>query len=127
MPAAPETNKTILIVEDDAIFREGLAIILRREGYRVLLAENGREAIDRFHEGPAPNLLLLDMMLPVEDGWRLMERRRHNAVLAAVPVLIVTALGVSSPDWAKGLGACGLLRKPIEIGELLAEVQRCCR
>ncbi len=124
---SPEREKTILVVEDDAIFGEGLAIILRREGYRVLLATDGREAFDRLHEGPVPDLLLLDMMLPVEDGWRLLERRRIDPVLVSVPVVIVTALGVSSAEWAQDLGACGLLRKPVEVPELLAEVRRCCR
>jgi CheY-like chemotaxis protein len=126
--AAPQASgKTLLVVEDDAILREGLAVILGREGYRVLLAEDGRAALNRLREGPAPDLILLDMMLPVEDGWRLLERRQRDATFAAIPVLIVTALGVSSPEWATALGACGLLRKPVEIPELLAEVRRCCR
>jgi CheY-like chemotaxis protein len=114
-------------VEDDPIFREGLAVILRKEGYQVLLAQNGREALDRLHDGPEPDLVLLDMMLPIEDGWRLMERRRQNPALASIPVLIATALGVGSAQWAASLGACGYLRKPVEIETLLAEVKRCCR
>jgi CheY-like chemotaxis protein len=126
--SAPAAHpKSVLVVEDDAVFREGLAVVLRREGYRVILAEDGREAMDRLHEGPAPDLIVLDMMLPGEDGWRFLERRRQDQTLRGVPVLIVTALGVGSADWAASLGACGYLRKPVDVDVLLAEVRRCCR
>jgi CheY-like chemotaxis protein len=124
MAAPSDSKKTVLVVEDDAVCREGLGIILERAGYRVLLAGDGLEAVGRVHEGLAPDLILLDMMLPIEDGWRLMERWQQNPVLAAVPVVIITALDASSPEWATSLGAVTCLRKPLDIPELLAEVRR---
>jgi CheY-like chemotaxis protein len=127
MTAPVERPRTILVVEDDAVFREGLGVILGRQGYHVLTAADGREALARLNEGPRPDLMILDMMLPIEDGWRLLDRRRRDPVLISIPVLIITALGVGSPEWAVSLGACGYLRKPVEIDILLQEVQRCCR
>jgi CheY-like chemotaxis protein len=118
--------KTILIVEDDTIVREGLAAILKRAGYRTLAAANGREALDRLREGPV-NLILLDMMLPVLNGWRLLERRRDHRALLAAPILIVTGFEDGSLEWAVALGAAGYLRKPVDVETLLAEVKRCCR
>jgi CheY-like chemotaxis protein len=65
-------------------------------------------------------------MTPVFDGWRFLERRRQEAALAAIPVIITTALGVASPEWAASLGAADCLRKPIETEALVQAVRRCC-
>jgi CheY-like chemotaxis protein len=125
--AVPDScPKTILVIDDDPLFREGLAIILEREGYRVVLAEDGGQAVERLRASPPPDLIILDMMLPVEDGWRLLARRRRDPDLAAIPALVVTAIGVASAEWAADLGASGYLRKPVEIDTLLAEVRRWC-
>jgi two-component system response regulator MprA len=117
---------TLLIVEDNEVVRARLAVVLRRAGYAVALAANGQEALSALRGGLRPDLILLDMLLPVADGWRFLERRRQPA-LAAVPVVILTGLGVASPEWATALGAAGLLRKPAETEALLREVRRCRR
>jgi CheY-like chemotaxis protein len=124
MSVDTSSGKTLLIVEDNEVTREGLAIVLRREGFAVESAVDGHEAMDRLRAGPAPDLILLDMMTPRMDGWRFLERRRRDAALAAVPVLITTALGIASPEWAASLGAAGCLRKPIETEELIQAVRR---
>jgi CheY-like chemotaxis protein len=127
MSGSAADPKTILVIEDDALFREGLTIILQREGYQVVATVNGREARDKLQDGTHPDLILLDMMLPVEDGWRLLDWRRQKPALASVPVVVVTGIRIGSPEWAASLGACGFLRKPVEVERLLAEVKRCCR
>jgi len=116
--------KTILIVEDNAIQREGLAVVLQKEGYTVLVAADGKEASDMLRVG-VPDLILLDMMMPAPDGWHLMQLWKHYPALASVPVFIVTGLGIASDEWAASLGARGLLRKPVEMEPLLAAVRRC--
>jgi len=84
--AAP---KAVLVVEANEVAREGLAA-LRREGYAVALAANGREALDALRAGPAASdLILVDMLLPVLDGWGLLKALRADPALAAVPVVLL--------------------------------------
>jgi DNA-binding response OmpR family regulator len=119
-------GQTILVVEDDPITREGLTVILERAGYRVVAAKDGREALAHLRAKPPPGLMLLDLMLPVEDGWLLLDRRRRELALAAVPVVLVTAFGDGDPDWATPFDVAGYLVKPVDVNALLAEVRRCC-
>jgi CheY-like chemotaxis protein len=118
--------KTLLVVEDNEGVREGLVLLLRRDGYAVEAVGDGWQALERLRNGSPPDLILLDMMTPVLDGWRFLERRRQEAPLAAVPVIITTALGVASPEWAASLGAADCLRKPFEVEDLVQAVRRCC-
>jgi CheY-like chemotaxis protein len=125
MAAPSGAGKTILLIEDDAAVRRVMTTALQREGYRVIAAANGREVTDRVQEGVTPDLILLDMMLPAEDGWRLLERRQREPALAKAPVVIVTGL-VGTPEWAAEIGAVGYLQKPFDPNTLLAEVRRWC-
>jgi CheY-like chemotaxis protein len=127
MASGTLAGRTVVVVDDNEIAREGLAVILRREGYRVVLVADGAQALALVRNGPAPDLVLLDMLTPTLDGWGFLQARRQEPALASVPVVITTALGIASPEWAASLGACGLLRKPIETPDLLGTVRRCCR
>jgi CheY-like chemotaxis protein len=122
--AAPA--KRILVVEDNDVSREGTVVVLRGAGYTVDAASNGREALLRMKAGVLPDLILLDMMMPEQDGWDFLRERRGDPAFAAVPVVITTGLGIAGLDWALALGAAGLIRKPIETDELLKEVARRC-
>jgi CheY-like chemotaxis protein len=123
---AESSAKRVLIAEDDAAIREALGLVLRREGYAVVEAANGREALDRLHEQPCPCLVLLDLMMPQVDGWTFLETKHRDSAIAAVPVLVLTALGDPAPEAVLTLGAVGYLRKPISMEELLTEVRRWC-
>src|SRR5438132_14344693 len=117
MPArCPEmTNaRTVLVVEDNPIQRDGLAALLRQEGYDAVPAANGKEALERLTTKPTPDAMLLDMMMSEMDGWQLLKLLRLYPVLMAVPVIIVTGLGIANLEWAHSLGAAGLIRKPID-------------
>jgi CheY-like chemotaxis protein len=120
------TRKTILLVEDNTIQREGLGVVLRQQGYNVLPTADGREALAQLGGGPAPDLILLDMLIPLAngDGWSFLAERKRNPALATIPVIIMTGLPIASRDWATSLGAAGLLQKPLEVDVLLAEVGR---
>jgi len=120
-------NETILVVEDDAVQREGLAVLLREEGYTVFTAVDGQEALHSLGNDPTPDLILLDMLMPVHDGWRFLKERTWSPRLASIPVVIVTSLGNASLEWAASLGAAGFLRKPFDVEPLLTEIRRCCR
>ena len=115
----------ILIVEDDFDIREALEQILQEEGYEVRGASNGSEALATATSGPAPRLILLDLMMPVMNGWQFRSEQLKDARLAAVPVLIISA----DPDLqskAAALGVAGLLKKPISLDDLLSAVKVHC-
>jgi CheY-like chemotaxis protein len=116
---------TVLLVEDNPIVREGLAEVLRCEGYDVASAEHGQDALAYLDENRPPALILLDMLLPVMDGWRFLERLGRNWVEPKPPVLVVTGSQVIGPEWAEAHGCAGFLRKPVEPERLVAEVRRC--
>jgi CheY-like chemotaxis protein len=117
-----QAGKTILVVEDNDVAREGLAVVLRREGYAVALAADGRQALDYLDANPAPDLILLDMLMPVLDGWAFLGLLRGRA--DRVPVVVTTGT-VLSREWAADHGCAGFVKKPIEAGALLEEVRRC--
>lgn len=122
---ASSAVRSLLIVEDNTIAREGMGVVLRQAGYRASLVADGEEARDFLERNPPPDLILLDMLLPGRDGWSFLEDLKHEAALASVPIIIVTGLAIASPEWAKSLGASGLIRKPVDVPALLAEIGRC--
>jgi CheY-like chemotaxis protein len=122
----PKTaGTTLLIVEDNAIARVGLTTLLERSGYAVATATHGKEALDYLAAHPPPNVILLDMLLPVMDGWAFLGE------LAALPlsprprVIVTTGAAVIGREWVMAHGCHGFVRKPIEIDGLLAEIARC--
>ncbi len=119
-------GKTILIIEDNTLHREMLTTALGKQGFTVVTATEGNEALNRLSSRPTPDLILLDMLLPSGkfDGWWFLHQRQRIPALAAIPVVITTALIVASEEWAASLGAAGLLRKPFDASALLAEVRR---
>jgi CheY-like chemotaxis protein len=132
MDTAAPAGKTVLVVEDSDMEREGLAAVLRRAGYTALTAASGQEALACLRGSPRPDLVLLDMLLPGIDGWDLLQGQKgasgpqRNPALAGIPVLIITGMGIGSPEWAAALGAAGYLHKPLEIASLLDTVRRVC-
>ncbi len=117
------SGKTLLVVDDDKDVREDLATVLRDAGYAVVALGNGREALDYLRQHRPPDLILLDMMMPEYDGWLFLRERYREPALAAVPVLVMTAIGVACPEWAASLGADGLLHKPFHMELLFHEVK----
>jgi CheY-like chemotaxis protein len=118
------TVRTILLIEDNEITREGLAAILKRAGLAVDAVSNGQEALDYLARAPRPDLIVLDMLMPVLDGWHFLESLRRLVPPQTTPVLIATGT-ILTREWARDHGCAGLLRKPIETEALLAEVRRC--
>jgi CheY-like chemotaxis protein len=119
-------GKTILIIEDDTIHLEMLTTALAKHGFTVVTATEGNEALNRLCNAPVPDLILLDMLLPSGnfDGWWFLHQRQRIPALAAIPVVITTALIVASEAWAVSLDASGFLRKPFDAPALLAEIRR---
>ena len=118
-------GEMLLIVEDDETVRDYLAQVLREAGYTVVPVANGRDALEYLRQHLTPALILLDMMLPETDGGAFLRRQAPPPGRSAAPVVIFTGLACASPEWARDLGARGILRKPVEVEAVLHEVQRC--
>jgi diguanylate cyclase (GGDEF)-like protein len=117
--------KSLLVVEDDEDMREALRLTLQSAGYDVQSAENGQDALGQLREGPPPDLILLDLMLPVMSGWEFRDHQRRDPTLATIPVVVVSAAGDLRQS-AAGLGAAAYLQKPVPTDELLAVVRQHC-
>jgi CheY-like chemotaxis protein len=108
----------ILIIEDDQITATGLASILETHGHDASTARDAHDALRLLEDGLAPDLVLLDMIVPGgADGWTFLALRPR------MPVVIATGLSVASPEWARALGAVALLRKPFTIEALLQAIE----
>ena len=113
----------MLVVEDDHDLALVVADVLESAGYRATIAVDGRDAIDQLGRGLRPELILLDMSMPVLDGWGFRAEQRRMAEASAIPVITVTADGDARRK-ASSIGADGFLVKPVAIDALLAEVAR---
>jgi CheY-like chemotaxis protein len=113
---------TILVVDDDRGAMEALSDILEYEGYHVQRAQNGLQALEHLQQTrPCPRLIILDLLMPVMDGWEFRMRQKEDPELAEVPVLVVTAIGATA-----GIDAVDVLHKPVDIDALLRAVARYC-
>lgn len=126
MVAIEKHTRTVLIVEDDNDIREALTQILEYEGYAVNTVANGQEALDFLRKSEPPGLILLDLMMPVMDGWQFRAEQQKDAVLSQIPVVIVSADGRVYQK-ANAIGAAGYLKKPVELETLLDIVARHCK
>jgi CheY-like chemotaxis protein len=116
-----------LVVDDDPDVRLALSEALEREGFVVASAAHGLEALRVLRaRGDAFDLVLLDLMMPVMNGWQFRREQQEDPALAAIPVLVLSA-GSHIAEAAASIGATGYLRKPVDLHELLAMVGRSCR
>ena len=115
----------ILVIEDDAATRDAMSLVLELQGYAVTGAANGQDALVQLRTGTRPNLILLDLMMPILDGWGFRAQQQQDPGLASIPVVVVSADG-SVRQKAASLGAAGYLMKPVEVEDLLDTVQRHC-
>lgn len=113
-------HKKILVIEDDEDVRTVVATRLKRAGYETSTASDGKDGLRRFY-GDQPDLVLLDVAMPVMDGWQVLERLRE---VSEVPVLFLTA-AAQERDKLRGLrsGADDYITKPFSGEELLARVE----
>jgi CheY-like chemotaxis protein len=116
------SRRDILIVDDDPDIRDALGECLRYEGYSVHSAADGRDALDRLEYGLKPDLILLDLMMPVLNGFDVLAALRKRPDWSSIPVVVVSAnRGYHAEDLA---GAVSILRKPVNMDNLLAVVEQ---
>ena len=125
MPATHPPDK-ILVIEDDPAIRETLGEILEDEGYSVLGAANGQEALRQLQDGCRPCLILLDLMMPVMNGWEFRTRQQADPSLDTIPVVILSG-GGNVQQSAADLNAAGYLSKPVKLETRLDVVEQFCQ
>lgn len=116
------TDPFVLLVEDDALTRESLVYLLQEEGFTLVTAAHGAEALERLREGGVPRLILLDLTMPVMNGAELAAALQQDARWASIPIILMS--GVEDVHrQALQVHADGYLRKPVD-PRILLEVVR---
>jgi CheY-like chemotaxis protein len=119
-------SEQVLVVDDDVHIRYALVDALEDEGYRTLSASNGAEALQVLREMPKPpSVILLDLMMPVMDGWQFRAQQQRDPQLSKIPVVVVSAIGNGMGE-AFQVSASAYLKKPFLIQDLVATVDSLC-
>ena len=127
-PAVPDKRRhavgVILLVEDDLSIHEALGETLEATGYVVIPAADGREALALLRSGMRPTAILLDLMMPVMDGWDFRQEQCSDPALREIPVVVITASGFSASTVRMQLGKVEVIAKPIQRTELFGALAR---
>lgn len=116
----------ILLVDDDPAICESYRTVLEEEGFHVATAAHGADALDYLRTIPLPRLIILDLMMPIMDGWSFLQVHRQDETLRSIPVVVLSAQVLSEQDAAR-LHVALYLRKPINIVSLLMIAETYCR
>jgi len=109
----------LLLVEDDSSIRFALSDMLTDEGFDVTTVVNGRDALNELRQAAPPDVILLDLMMPVMDGWEFRVEQRADPLLAGIPLL---AMSADLSAKARAIAADGYIRKPIDFPDLLRQL-----
>lgn len=106
-------SHTILIIEDNADIRESLRMVLELKGNQVFEAANGEEGLNFLHK-MIPDIILLDLMMPVMNGWKFIEAVAQNQIFSTIPIIVLSAYADKTPT----IQANAFLLKPVDINHL---------
>jgi CheY-like chemotaxis protein len=124
MTGKADKPPVILVIDDDFANRKVLEMVLKRSGYRPMLAGDGEEGLLRAREA-RPDLILLDLFMPGEDGFEVLTRFKEDVLLCDVPVVIFTVLvREESEQKALELGATAYVTKPFDVDEVITCISR---
>jgi two-component system, chemotaxis family, chemotaxis protein CheY len=112
-----------MVVDDDDDIRIALGELLGVLKYEVALAKNGLDALDQLRAGTRPDVILLDLMMPVMDGFEFTAELRKYPGLVTIPVILITAAANAATEAAK-INAAGHIQKPFNASELVAVIKR---
>lgn len=114
--------KSILVVEDNKEIQDSLKLALEIEGYHVFTADNGKQALEQLSRIPTPCIILLDLMMPVMNGWEFVDEISKDLMLSTIPIVVVSAFG----DKKGTPKSIGYIQKPIDLDTLLDTVAKHC-
>jgi CheY-like chemotaxis protein len=116
------TRVTVLVVDDDPGIRASLSDLLLAEGYGVSTAENGAAALETLRVNPRPDIMVLDLMMPVMSGWEVLEEVERDESFHVLPILVVSAMmaPIASPERRGGVRMS--LPKPLDVETLLQAI-----
>ena len=112
---------SLLIVEDDDGARTALGDIFDLEGYNVAYSSNGKEALAQLRNFPLPDVIILDLQMPVMDGWQFRREQQEDESISHVPVVVITAFHRNAD-----IDAVAVLHKPIDVDRLLDTIRIYC-
>jgi CheY-like chemotaxis protein len=115
-------HKSVLVVDDCPVFRDLMRGLLQKWGYSAAFAANGQEALDYLGQADPPDVIVLDLEMPVMDGWVFRGHQRCLPALSSIPVILLSA-DARLPEHAFALGVASYLRKPFHGADLLATIQ----
>ena len=117
----------VLLVDDDINVRDAMGEILEGEGLSVVVAGDGREALDLLRAGPKPSVIVLDLTMPRMDGWDFRQAQVADPNLKDIPVIVATASGFSAETIRSQFGDVHFLDKPFDPATFLDLIARCCQ
>jgi CheY-like chemotaxis protein len=120
---AEDGGHTVLVVADERDTREVMGALLEYAGYKVVGVENGAEALTSLRAGVRPFLILLDLRMPVMDGWQFRAEQARGE-FASIPVVVTSA---EEERVSSGLDVADTMRKPVDVDRLLSIVAKHCR
>jgi CheY-like chemotaxis protein len=123
---APPDPPTVLLVDDDPAILDGVGEFLGAEGFRVVAAPNGAEALACLRAGLRADVILLDVMMPVMDGWDFRAEQLADPALRKIPVVVISASGFARDTIGSQLKAYDVLPKPIDLGHFLKTLRSAC-
>jgi CheY-like chemotaxis protein len=109
----------VLLVDDDASIRETMQLLLELEGFKTATASNGKEALEKL-KAEQPSVILLDLMMPVMNGWELLEIIRGTEEYSPLPVIVISAFA----DSRVSSQATAIIRKPVDPDQLVRAVRK---
>jgi CheY-like chemotaxis protein len=112
----------ILLVDDDRELRDMLAALLIKDGFEIDVASDGQDALEKARANH-PALIVLDMIMPGMDGWTFRAHQRYDAALAAIPVVILSAVPIAR---LQNVGAAAALQKPFTYEQFVSTVREHC-
>ena len=118
-PASAISDRSILIVDDDAAAVDSLAEILTDAGYQVSSATNGKEALVYLRGAPPPRVIILDLFMPEMDGWEFRREQLKDPKLNSIPVVVMTGASIYA-----GIDANVIVHKPLDVERFISLVER---
>lgn len=118
---AKARRRTVMVVDDDDAIREALEDVLGDEGYDVIGASDGQQALELLHGENRPSAILVDLWMPVMDGWKFLDTLLADPRLSRIPLVVLTA---ARDQRARDLCVAEVLTKPVQLHQVLGVLER---